>query len=166
MGFSVTLTHIIMVIAAVILASTFAASAFYTGNIVQNELNQGVSDTKNMVDLQLDIVYATVDNSTSPPHFIIYAKNTGNLPVTDFTFLDTYVGEYGKAQYFQYSGAATTGSGTFKVTDSNGDGVWDPRETAIIFAYPTTTISGAIYEAKLVPSKGIGSDYLFSASVF
>ena len=45
MGFSVTLSHIIMVIASVCLASAFSAYAFYTGNVVQNELMQNVLRT-------------------------------------------------------------------------------------------------------------------------
>jgi archaellum component FlaF (FlaF/FlaG flagellin family) len=92
MGFSVTLSHIIMVIASVCLASAFSAYAFYSGNLVQNELAQNVNNYKITVNIRLEIVYATVDNTTTPPHFVIYAKNTGNLPVSDFTFLDVYVG--------------------------------------------------------------------------
>jgi len=162
MGFSVTLTHIIMVIASVILASTFTACAFYAGNVVQNELNQGVSNVKSTVDIQLDIVYATV-NTTSPPNFVIYAKNTGNLPINDFTYLDIYAGTYGNAQLYTYDLTANAGSGKFTIIDSNGNGIWEPRETATIYVYPTGEINGTIFEAKIVPSQGIGSDYLFSA---
>ena len=165
MGFSVTLTHIIMVIASVILASTFTACAFYTGNVAQNELTQGVSDAKNTMDTRLDIVYAT-SNTTTPSYFVIYAKNTGKLPVNDFTYLDIYVGKYGEAQFCSYDPAASEGSGKFNITDTNGDGTWDPRETATIYAYPTNAVNGTILEARIVPSKGIGSDYLFSAPAF
>jgi archaellum component FlaG (FlaF/FlaG flagellin family) len=163
MGFSVTLSHIIMVIASVCLASAFSAYAFYSGNLVQNELAQNVNNYKITVNIRLEIVYATVDNTTTPPHFVIYAKNTGNLPVSDFTFLDVYVGEYGKAQLFTYNATADAGSGQFKLSTANGDSVWEPRETAVIRAYPTSIVEGVIFEAKLVPSKGIGSSYLFPA---
>lgn len=165
MGFSVTITHIIMVIAAVVLASTFVACAFYTGNVVQNEFTQGVSDAKNMIDTQLDIVYATA-NTTNPSAFAVYAKNTGKLPVNDFTYIDIYVGEYSKAQFYSYDSSASTGSGTFTVIDADGDGIWEPRETATIYAYPSGTIDGTILEARIVPSKGVGSDYLFSVPAF
>jgi archaellum component FlaG (FlaF/FlaG flagellin family) len=162
MGFSVTITHIIMVIAAVVLASSFVACAFYTGNVVQNEFNQGVTDAKTTIDTQLDIVYATA-NTTAPSVCVIYAKNTGNLPISDYTFLDVFVGEYGKAQLYSYNPTATTGSEKFTVTDANGDGTWEPRETATIYAYPSGTMAGSVLEAKIVPSKGVGSDFLFSA---
>ncbi|MBS7616276.1 hypothetical protein KEJ45_03655 [Candidatus Bathyarchaeota archaeon] len=163
MGFSLTLSHIIMVISSVCLASAFSVYAFYTGNLVQNELAQNVNDYKRIVSMQLEIVYATIDNSTNPPHFVIYAKNIGYLSLTDFTFLDVYVGEYGKAQLFLYNAAAEAGSGQFKVTTANGDLVWEPRETVTIRAYPLNNVNGTIFEAKLVPSKGIGSSYLFPA---
>jgi len=163
MGFSVTLSHIIMVIASVCLASTFSAYALYTGNVVQNELMQNVSDAKRMANLQLEIVYATVDKSTSPAHFVIYAKNVGNLPLRDFTYLDIYVGEYCQAQLYSYNITADAGSGRFNLTDANGDCVWEPRETATIRVYPTSAIDYTILEAKIVPFKGIGSNYLFPA---
>jgi archaellum component FlaG (FlaF/FlaG flagellin family) len=163
MGFSVTLTHIIMVIASVCLASAFSAYAFYTGNVVQNELMQNVGDAKRMTSVQLDIVYATVDNSTGSAHFVIYAKNVGNLPFSEFEYLDVYVGEYSQAQLYTYSVAADVGSGKFNITDANSNGVWEPRETATIWVYPTDTINGITFEARLVPSRGIGSSYLFPA---
>ncbi len=163
MGFSVTLSHIIMVIASVCLASAFSAYAFYTGNVVQNELMQNISDAKRMANLQLEIVYATVDNSTSPAHFAIYAKNVGNLPLKDFAYLDIYVGEYYQAQLYSYNITADVGSGQFNLTDANGNGIWEPRETATIRAYPTSAIDCTIFEAKIVPFKGIGSSYLFPA---
>lgn len=161
MGFSLTLSHIIMVIASVCLASAFSVYAFYTGNLVQNELSQNVNDYKRIVSLQLEIVYATINSTTSPSHFAIYAKNVGYLPLTDFTFLDVYVGEYGKAQLFTYNATASAGSGQFSITDADGDNIWEPRETTVIKAYPSSNVEGAIFEAKIVPSKGIGSSYLF-----
>ena len=165
MGFSVTITHIIVVIASVVLASSFTACAFYTGNVMQNDLTQGVSDVKNTVDTQLDIVYATA-NITGSPEFVVYAKNTGKLPVNDYTYLDVYVGIYGEAQFCSYNSSATSGSGTFTITDANGNGVWEPKETATIYAYPSNTIGGTTLEARIVPSTGIGSDYPFSAPTF
>lgn len=163
MGFSVTLSHIIMIISSVTLASGFSAYAFYSGNIVQNELMQNVSDIKRMNNLQLEIVYATVDNSTGPPHFVIYVKSVGCLPVNNFTYLDIYVGEYGRAQLYSYNSTADPGSGQFKLTDASGDGVWEPRETATIRVYPSITVEGVMFEAKIVPFRGIGSSYLFPA---
>jgi archaellum component FlaF (FlaF/FlaG flagellin family) len=163
MGFSVTLSHVIMVIAAVCLASAFSAYAFYTGNVVQSELRQNVSDAKRMTNTQLEIVYATVDNSTVPAHFVVYAKNVGSLPLRDFAYLDIYVGEYCQAQLYSYNMTADAGSQQFNLTDANGDGVWEPRETATLRAYPATPVDCTIFEARIVPFNGIGSNYLFPA---
>lgn len=165
MGFSVTLSHAIMVIASVSLASAFSAYAFYTGNSVQNELMQNVNDSKRRGNLQLEIVYATLDNSTGSPHFAIYVKNVGSLPLNNFTYLDVYVGEYGEAKLYTYSSTASAGSGKFNLTDANGDEGWEPRETATIRAYPSSSseTEGATFEAKIVPFRGTGSSYLFPA---
>ncbi|MCS7115128.1 MAG: hypothetical protein RMJ15_05100 [Nitrososphaerota archaeon] len=162
MGFSLTLSHIIMVISSICLASVFSAYAFYTGNLVQNELMQNVSDYRRMVNMQLEIVYATIDSSTNPPHFVVYAKNVGYLPLNDFRHLDVYVGEYGKAQLYTYNPSSGPGSGQFNLVDSDEDGVWELRETVTIRAFPTSNINGVVFEAKIVPAKGIGSSYLFT----
>lgn len=163
MGFSVTITEIIMVIGAVLLASAFVACAFYAGNILQSEVEQGVSNAKANIDTQVDIVYATA-NTTKLPIFVIYAKNTGNLPITDYQDLDVYVGDYGSAQLYTYSSNACQGSGTFNIVSVTGNGTWEPLETAIIYAYPSQTISGTVFEAKVVPATGVGNDYIFSTA--
>jgi archaellum component FlaG (FlaF/FlaG flagellin family) len=164
MGFSVTLSHVIMVIGSVILASTFSAYSFYTGGVVQNSMMQNARDVAGETSLQLEVVYATVDNSTSPSHFVIYVKNIGWTPVYDYTYLDIYVGEYGKAMLYSYDENAAVGGGQFNVTDANGDGVWECRETAVIKVFPESAVSGVMYEAKVVPFRGISSSYMFPAS--
>lgn len=161
MGFSVTISHVIMVIASVSLASVFSAYTVYTGNTVQNELIQNVNDAKRRDNLQLEIVHATVDNSTNPPHFVIYVKNVGSLPLNDFTYLDVYVGKYSTAELYTYN--STAGAGRFNLTDASGDGAWEPRETATIRAYPSSEVEGAVFEAKVVPFRGIGSSIIFPA---
>jgi archaellum component FlaF (FlaF/FlaG flagellin family) len=156
MGFSVTLSHIIMVIASVCLASAFSAYAFYTGNVVQNELMQNVSDAKRMTNTQLEIVYATVDNSTSPAHFAIYAKNVGNLPLRDFAYLDIYVGEYCQAQLYSYNATAEAGSQQFNLTDANGDGdsVLESNEKAfLMIRLDATSADGMIGDYEMVKAE-------------
>jgi len=163
MGFSLTLSHIIIVIGSVVLASIFSAYTIYTGSNVQNVLMQSTRDMKMRIAIQIEIVYATIDNSTSPPHFVIYAKNVGWASLKNFTYMDVYISNYGEAILFTYNSTASEGSGQFKVEDANGNGIWEPKETACIRAYPTERIEGAVFEAKIVPSTGTGSEYLFSA---
>ncbi len=163
MGFSVTLSHIIMVIGSVVLASGFSAYSFYTSGMVQNSMMQNARDVARETSLQLEIVYATVDNSTSPSHFVIYVKNIGWTPLYDYTYLDIYVGEYGRAMLYSYNQNATVGSGSFNVTDANENGVWESRETAVIKVFPKGDVTGVMFEARVVPFRGIGSSYLFPA---
>jgi len=163
MGFSVSLSHIIMVIGSIALASSFSAYALYTGSVVQSNVMQHVSESRWRMNLQLEIVYATVNETTTPSHFVIYAKNVGRIPLNNYTYLDVYVGKYGEAVLYSYDQNADYGSGKFKLVDANVDGVWEPRETAIIKVYPTSSPQGAMFEAKIVPFNGIGSSYLFAA---
>jgi archaellum component FlaG (FlaF/FlaG flagellin family) len=163
MGFSVTLSHIIMVIGSVILASAFSAYSFYVSDMVQNSMMQNARDTASQTSLQLEIVYATLDNSSTPASFVIYAKNIGWAPLDNYTYLDIYAGEYGKAILYTYSKSAKNGSGTFNVTDANRNKVWEPMETAVIIAYPQHNLTSVMYEVRVVPFHGIGSTYLFPA---
>jgi len=161
MGFSVTMSHILIVIGSAVLASGFSVYALYTGQSLQSNILQNVSDIRSQMSLQVQIVYATIDDSTTPEHFVIYVKNIGWILINNFTYLDVYVGEYGRAMLYTYSPTAHNGTGTFNLTDANGDGIWESRETAVIRAYPTSDIEGAMFEAKVVPFRGLASSYLF-----
>jgi len=163
MGFSVTLSHIIMVIGSVILASGFSAYSFYTSGLVQNAMMQNARDTARQTSLQLEIVYATLDNSTTPAHFVIYVKNVGWVSLNNYTYLDIYAGAYGGAILYSYNQNAQSGSGTFNLTDANNNGAWESRETAVITAYPQNDMTAVMYEARIFPFQGIGSSYLFPA---
>jgi len=158
LGFSVTISEIVILIASVILASSFAAYAIYTGNLLQNNIMQAVDNTRRRMNVRVEIVYATVSGESSK-HFVIYAKNTGNLPITRFESLDLYVGEYLKAELYRYNQSG--GVGCFNMTDSDGDDVWEAGETVVLRAYNGTTIDAPLYESKVYVSNGIGSSYLF-----
>lgn len=161
MGFSVTISHILMVIASVGLASGFSAYAIYAGSSIQSNVLQNVSDVKRQMSLQVQIVYATMNETTTPSHFVIYVKNIGWLPLTDFTYMDVYVGEYGTAVLYTYNEDAQQGSGNFTLIDADEDSLWEPRETAVIRAYPKTNVTGTVFEARIVPFRGMSSSYLF-----
>ncbi len=161
MGFSSTLSESIILIASVILASGFSAYAIYSGSSLQSNIIQNLDSFKRNVNTRVDIGYATINQTTNPNYFVIYVKNTGTLPITDFSKIDVYAGEYGKAVLYSYSPTSTVGSGKFNLTDVDGDGVWEPGETAIIRAYPKTNVSAEVYEVKVVPFRGIPSTYLF-----
>lgn len=158
MGFSVTFSELIFIVASVILASTVSAYMIYLGSLMQSNVAQIVSDARTSISLRIDIVYATIMNGTDTG-FIIYAKNTGNLAIYDFSEIDVYVGEYGSAKYYRYS--TTPSYGFFTLEDSDGDGVWEIGETAIITVYESD-ISGSVFEVRIKPLNGPVSIYLFS----
>ena len=163
MGFSLIVCEAILVIASVVVASGFAAYAIYAGTSLQSNMMQSLNDAKASMDTRLDIVYAFVNQTANPsPLFTIYVKNSGSIPISNFALISVYVGTYGQAMVYSYNSSASTGSGKFNMTDANGNGVVEIGEAAIIQAYNATDVSGSLYEAKVVPYRGIPSSYMFS----
>jgi len=158
LGLSVTLSEIVILTAALILASSFSAYAIYAGNLLQNNIAQAINDARQQMNVRVEIAYATICGDGNK-HFVIYAKNIGTLPISTFDSIDLYVGEYLKAELYRYNSSG--GTGFFNLTDSDDDGVWEPGETAILRVYNGTSIEASLYEVKIYISNGIGDDYLF-----
>jgi len=162
MGSSLTISHVIILISSVVLASGVSGCIIYNGNQLQNNIVQTVSDARETMSLQVEIVYATFNESTTPHSFVIFAKNVGRRSMVDFTNLDVYVGEYGKATFYPYKADAEEGSGFFSLEEVDGDDDWESGETAILRAYSTDDPSGTVFEVKIVPFRGIGTSYMFT----
>jgi flagellar protein FlaG len=163
MGFSLTITEAIMVIASVVLASGFASYAIYAGTSLQSNILQNLDTVKRNIHTRIDIVYAVVNETADPsPLFVIYVKNTGALPISDFDLISVYVGGYAQATLYSYNSSATTGSGQFKLVDADNNGVCDIGEAATIQAFNATSVTATLYEAKIVPYRGVSNSYLFS----
>ena len=114
MGFSATINEAIILIASIVLASGFSAYAIYAGSSLQSNVLQNLDAFKRNVHIHAEIGYATINDSATPKFFVIYVKNTGTLPITDFSTIDVYAGEYGKATLYPYNEDATLGSGEFR----------------------------------------------------
>ena len=150
-----------MVIASVVVASGFAAYAIYSGTSLQSNMMQNLNDAKTSMDTRLDIVYAFVNQTANPsPLFTIYVKNSGSIPISNFALISVYVGAYGQAMVYSYNSNASIGS--FNMSDANGNGVVEIGESAVIQVYNATDVPGSLYEAKVVPYRGISSSYMFS----
>ena len=162
MGFSLTISEAIIVIASIVLASGFSSYAIYAGSSLQSNIIQNLDTIKRNMHTRVDIVYATINETTDPSHFVIYVKNTGTLPIYDFDLIDTYVGAYGQAMLYFYNSNASVGSGQFKLVDADGDSVCEVGEAATIQAFCENNVTASLYEAKVVPYRGISSSYLFS----
>mgnify|MGYP000038166423 CR=1 FL=1 len=161
MGFSTSITEVILLTASVVLASGVSAQAMYAGLSLQSSIIQTVDISKRNLNTHIEIGYATVNDTATPRYFIIYAKNVGFMPITDFSLIDVYIGEYRRAILCRYNKNASVGSGKFNLTDADGDEVWEVGETAIIEAYPKTDIEASVYEAKIIPFRGVPSSYMF-----
>ena len=158
MGFSLTVSEMIILTASIVLASAISSYMMYAGNLVVNDVSQNVNEQSREMHLKLKIVYATVEDG----NFTIYVKNVGDLPISEFSTLDVYVGEYGRAKLYTYNSTPAPGSFTITLT-GDGDDIWDPGETAKITAYPDTGIPSGVatFEVKVVPLRGIGDYCLF-----
>ena len=158
---SSTISETFLVLVSVLLASGFSAYATFMAGAVRNDMAQALSEARRAANLRIEVVYASVDMAEGC--FVIYVKNTGNLPITDFGQVDVYVGPYGYAKIYIYNPSASSSNpGCFNLTDVDGDGVWEPAETAEIRVYPEGGIPEAtMYEVLVKPFKGIGSDLLF-----
>jgi archaellum component FlaG (FlaF/FlaG flagellin family) len=165
MGFSLTITEAIMIIASVVLASAFSSYAIYAGTSLQSNIMQNLDDARRNMDTRLEIVYATVNQTVNAtPLFMIYVKNTGNMPISQVNLITVYVGAYSQATMYSYDPSATTGTGTFNITDSNENGIIEVGEAAEIRVFNATSVTGSLYEAEVVLYRGVPSHYLFSSS--
>jgi archaellum component FlaG (FlaF/FlaG flagellin family) len=163
MGFSITITEAIFIIASVVLASSFSAYAIYAGTSLQSNIMGNLNDARRNMDTRLEIVYATVNQtSNASPLFTIYVKNTGSMPISDLNLITLYVGAYGQATMYSYNPAASAGSGNFNIYDSNGNGIIEVGEAAEIQAFNATSVTASLYEAEIVLYRGVPSNYLFS----
>jgi len=160
LGVSVTMSEIIILIAATILASGFSAYAVYYGNLLQNNVAQAVDSARYQFNMRVRIAYATVEMGEEAAHFVVYAKNTGHLPISSFDSIDLYLGAYGRAELYRYS--STPDLGYFTLSDSDGDQVWEIGETGVLTVYNQTGIDAALYEARIYLFRGVGDTYLFT----
>jgi len=157
---SVTISEIIILIAATILAGGLASYIIFYGNVLQNSVATSIDTVERQMDIRVKIVYATINETGRC--YVIYAKNVGHLPIhnASFSFLDLYVGPYRRATLYRYN--PDGGTGCFTIEDSDGDGVWEVGETAILKAYYSSFSKEPLYEAKIYISNGIGDSYLFT----
>ncbi|MBC7112726.1 MAG: hypothetical protein H5T34_01670 [Candidatus Methanomethyliales bacterium] len=152
-----TVSETILVLASIILASGLAAYGTYMAGTLKSDISQTMSDVRRASDLRVEVVYASVNGST----FVIYAKNIGHLPITDYTLIDVYVGPYRSARLYTYESSSPPSTGHFTISDVDGDGLWEPQETAEITVCPASIPSASVYEVLVKPSGGTGSHYLF-----
>lgn len=163
---SSTISEMIILMAASLLAGSFSAYAIFYGNIIQNNVASSIDSVRQQMNVRVKIVYASVNESENC--FIIYVKNVGYLPISSssFPYIDLYVGPYGRALLYRYDPAPAS-AGYFLVLDADGDGAWEVGETAIFKAfYGDGVFNGnePLYEVKVYLRNGVGDSFFFSPS--
>ncbi|MEM4749108.1 MAG: flagellin, partial [Thermosphaera sp.] len=77
MGESTTITHAILTIVAILMASLFAAAVIGQLNSVLNVISISMKSKSDSYRLSITIVHASIDKETGIIY--LYAKNTGDV---------------------------------------------------------------------------------------
>jgi archaellum component FlaG (FlaF/FlaG flagellin family) len=158
MGFSTTYTELIILMASIILATSASTYILYMGSSMQSSIMQLTQEANRALNTRIEIVYATIMNG-SQTGYKIYVKNVGSTTITSYRDIDVYIGPYGQASYYKYNSTPTQNA--FTITDADGDGAWEPWETAEITVYTQPATQGVI-EVRVKPPQGPTATYLFT----
>ncbi len=158
MGASTTITHAILMIAAVIIASIFAFTVILKTSTLTSSISQIIFSEQSAFKTQLTIT--DIEYSSSKGCFEIYVKNTGYSDITEDLIekMDVYLGGEGDGlDLYVYSSTPTLGQWNYTETLYN-DNSWNVGETIIIHAYNSTEIKPP-YHVKIVLPNGVGTEY-------
>jgi len=152
MGESTTITHAILTIAAVIMASLFVTVVIGQLNSLLNSISTSVKHRSDSYRTSITIVHASLDKQTNTIY--IYAKNIGDLVYSDLGNVDFIITDYnGKTFYF------STRTGTVNVEEYGSQiGVFERGET-ILFKITLSATYNPPLEVKLVLSNGYSTTY-------
>ncbi len=152
MGESTTITHAILTIAAVIMASLFVTVVIGQLNSLLNSISTSVKHRSDSYRTNVIIVHASLDKQTNTIY--IYAKNIGDLVYSDLGNVDFIVTDYnGKTFYF------STRIGTVNVEEYGSQtGIFERGET-ILFKITLSDTYTSPLEVKLVLSNGYSTTY-------
>ncbi|MGB9827578.1 MAG: flagellin [Thermosphaera sp.] len=152
MGESTTITHAILTIVAVLMASLFAAVVIGQINTVLNVISNSIKSKSDSYRLSVTIIHGSLDRQASTLY--LYAKNTGDVVYSDLGNIDFIVTDYsGKTFYF------STRGGTVEVVEYGmQNGVFEKGETVLF----QITLPGSYtppLEVKMVLSNGYSTVY-------
>jgi flagellar protein FlaG len=152
MGESTTITHAILTIVAVLMASLFAAVVIGQLNTVLNVISTSIKSKSDSYRLSITIIHASMDRQANTLY--LYAKNTGDVVYSDLSNIDFIVTDYaGKTFFF------STRTGAVHVEEyGSKNGVFEKGETVLF----QITLSGSYtppLEVKMVLSNGYSTVY-------
>ncbi|WP_448578551.1 flagellin [Thermosphaera sp.] len=152
MGESATITHAILTIVAVLMASLFAAVVIGQINTVLNVISTSIKTKSDSYRLSVTIIHASLDKQANTIY--LYAKNTGDVVYSDLENIDFIVTDYaGKTFYF------STRNGIVQVVEyGTQDRVFEKGET-VLFQITLPEYYTPPLEVKMVLSSGYSTVY-------
>ncbi len=156
MGESTVLAHAILTIVAMSLAATFATALIFRTYDVNNVFSELIS--VKTVNIRTEIVVSYIDESvvnttsTSYYKYSIFMKNVGRENIIGLENADLYLGTFrGELRLYTYN--STGGIGYWNYTEyGDNDGVWEPGETIVVYAYSDYKIESPIEVRFALPS--------------
>jgi len=124
MGESTTITHAILTIVAVVLASVFAVTVMSQLNTLLNSINIVVKNRSDVLRLGVTITYSYYNGT----HVVLFIKNTGDTPYSKLDNIDVFLKSGGVVDYYSTSNADTVSI----VEYGNANNVLEPSETVQI----------------------------------
>ena len=161
MGFSSVIVEGIILVAAIIAASVFAAT--FMGKVfeVKDVFTQLAKKNVERLKAKAVIVYATYDKDLGC--FLIFAKNVGKIPIKPINEINVYFGTLGEARPYTYSDTPTSGQWSF-IEYSVENNIWELGETLELRVFNSTSVKTPYYIKIVLPQGGIAEE-IFSQTI-
>ena len=161
MGFTSVVVEGILLIAAVVAASVFAAAFLTKMGEVREAFLYSMKASVAKVKTKIVITYATYDDTQGL--FLVYAKNVGQYDVLPIDKIDVYFGSLGKAGLYSYDYDGVLSPGEWNYVELSGKraNVWEVGETVEIKIYNSTVVNPPYY-VKIVLPYGESAEETFS----
>ncbi|AFH42914.1 flagellar protein FlaG [Fervidicoccus fontis] len=157
MGESTTITHALLTIAAITIASIFAFVMISKISAINSSITQMISSNVNNMESSITIIDFFYNSSGGS--FVIYVKNVGtsDISLSALQNTDVYIGTYNSPlTLYTYLSSAYPGHWNYTLA-IGGSNSWSAGSTIIIYLYNQTSISPPYY-VKIVLPIGIGSE--------
>jgi len=161
MGFSSVIVEGIILVAAIIAASVFAAT--FMGKVfeVKDVFTQLAKKNVERLKAKAVIVYATYDKDLGC--FLIFAKNVGKIPIKPINEINVYFGTLGEARPYTYSDTPTSGQWSF-IEYGVENNIWELGETLELRVFNSTSVKTPYYIKIVLPQGGIAEE-IFSQTI-
>ncbi|OYT56714.1 MAG: hypothetical protein B6U76_02840 [Desulfurococcales archaeon ex4484_217_2] len=161
MGFSSVIVEGIILVAAIIAASVFAAT--FMGKVfeVKDTFTQLARKNVERLKAKAVIVYATYDKDLGC--FLIFAKNVGKIPIKPINEINVYFGTLGEARPYMYSDTPTSGQWSF-IEYGVENNIWELGETLELRVFNSTSVKTPYYIKIVLPQGGIAEE-IFSQTI-